>query len=355
MSIIQKEADIEDEDEALPFRYSISSYGADYAVDSLVKRINDGSIYIPSFQCNFLWNMTKASRFIESLLLGFPVPGIFLSRERETQRLMVIDGHHRLLTLQYFYKGIFEPTNKKFALHGVLPEFEGATYDSLKDEDRRRLDDSILHATVVRQEMPFGDDSSIYHIFERLNTGGVPLHPQEIRSAIYHGEFNDFLGKLNENKAWRSLYGVVDRRMRDQELILRFFALYFNLDEYRNPMNLFLNIYMMENKHLKMQSAEELRRVFTNTIELALESLGTQAFKPRKRLNSVVFDAVMVGIARRLEKGAVHDIEGLKERYEFLLENPDFANIVFGGGSNTSEEIVRRRIELAVEAFSDLG
>ena len=103
----------------------------------------------------------------------------------------MIDGQQRLRTLQYFYRGIFEPDKREFALKGVTPEFEGVTYNSLKDHDRRRLDDSILHATIVRQETPSDDDSSIYHIFERLNTGGIPLNPQEIRATIYHGEFND--------------------------------------------------------------------------------------------------------------------------------------------------------------------
>ena len=358
MAIATEETEIEyeeeEEGEIIPYKYSISSYGVDYPVDSLVKRMGDGSIYVPSFQRGYVWSITKASRFVESLLLGLPVPGIFLSREQDTQKLMVIDGQHRLLTLQYFYKGIFEPDKREFALQGVpSSQFEGVTYDSLKEEDRRRLDDSLLHATIVKQDEPSDDDSSIYHIFERLNTGGTLLHPREIRAAIYHGEFNDLLGELNKNKSWRSVYGNVDKLMRDQELILRFLALYFDFAIYKKPMKEFLNIYMGKNRHLKLQSAEELTRVFTDTVELAVRSLGKRAFKPKKGLNSAVFDAVMVGIARRLERGKVTDLKGLKGRYQSLLENEDFASIVFRGGT-TSEESVRRRIKLATEAFSDV-
>jgi len=358
MAIATEETEIEyeeeEEGEIIPYKYSISSYGVDYPVDSLVKRMGDGSIYVPSFQRGYVWSITKASRFVESLLLGLPVPGIFLSREQDTQKLMVIDGQHRLLTLQYFYKGIFEPDKREFALQGVpSSQFEGVTYDSLKEEDRRRLDDSLLHATIVKQDEPSDDDSSIYHIFERLNTGGTLLHPQEIRAAIYHGEFNDLLGELNKNKSWRSVYGNVDKLMRDQELILRFLALYFDFAIYKKPVKEFFNIYMGKNRHLKLQSAEELTRVFTDTVELAVRSLGKRAFKPKKGLNSAVFDAVMVGIARRLERGKVTDLKGLKGRYQSLLENEDFASIVFRGGT-TSEESVRRRIKLATEAFSDV-
>src|SRR5207249_4994213 len=92
-----------EEEEVVPLKYSITSYGADYPVDSLVQRIRDGSILIPSFQRGYVWTFVQASGFIESLLLGLPVPGIFLSRDEPTQRLLVIDGQQRLLTLRYFY------------------------------------------------------------------------------------------------------------------------------------------------------------------------------------------------------------------------------------------------------------
>ncbi len=176
--------DVEDEEEPMPFGYSISSYGADYPIDHLVKQMQNGDIYMPLFQRSYVWNIATASRFVESLLLDLPVPGIFLAKEQEEQKLIVIDGQQRLRTLQYFYEGTFLPNGKKFALSGVVPRFSGATYNSLRDGDRRRLDDSTIHATIIKQNVPLDDDSSIYHIFERLNTGSVPLQPQEIRSAI---------------------------------------------------------------------------------------------------------------------------------------------------------------------------
>src|SRR5713226_1188706 len=113
---------VDDLEEIIPFKYSITSYGADYPVDGLVRRIKDGSIYVPSFQRAFVWSLKDASRFIESLLLGLPVPGIFLSKEEETQKLLVIDGQQRLRTLQYFYEGRL-PDGSKFALAGVQKNF----------------------------------------------------------------------------------------------------------------------------------------------------------------------------------------------------------------------------------------
>src|SRR5262249_38670232 len=151
--------------------------------DGLVKRINSGSIYIPKFQRSYVWNVYRASRFIESLLLGLPVPAIFLSKELESNKMLVIDGQQRLRTLQYFYNGVFEPSDRAFKLRGVQTRFQNATYKTLKEDDRLRLDDSIVHAIIVKQEDPHEDHqkgtgpSSVYHIFERLNTGGVLLQP----------------------------------------------------------------------------------------------------------------------------------------------------------------------------------
>ena len=100
----------EDAQEVAPLRFAISSYGADYTVDGLVKRIREGSVYIPPFQRGFVWDIKDASRFIESLLLGLPVPSIFLAKEPDTGKLLVVDGQQRLLSLRNFYDGIWEPT-----------------------------------------------------------------------------------------------------------------------------------------------------------------------------------------------------------------------------------------------------
>jgi uncharacterized protein with ParB-like and HNH nuclease domain len=203
----QTEVDLDDDviedslgkEEPIKYEYSITSYGADYPVHSLVKRVDNNDIYIPPFQRDYVWSINDASRFIESLLLGLPVPGIFLSKDADSQQLLVIDGQQRLKSLVYFYNGTFEPTGKTFSLKGVQPEYEGKTYATLPNKDRRRLDDSIIHATVVKQDSPTDDESSIYHIFERINSGGRNLRPQEIRACIYQGRLNELLSDLNQN------------------------------------------------------------------------------------------------------------------------------------------------------------
>src|SRR5690606_1998004 len=166
---------------------------------------------------------------------------IFLVKEANG-KFLVLDGQQRLRTLHSFYRGVIHGV--EFKLTEVQPQWVGKTYKTLHPEDRRRLDNSILHAIVVRQDEPSQDQSSIYLIFERLNSGGTILQPQEIRLALYHGEFARVLAELNDNPAWRTLYGGRSTRQKDVELIERFFALYYFSDKYARPMKGFLNRYM---------------------------------------------------------------------------------------------------------------
>ncbi|MDX1995897.1 MAG: DUF262 domain-containing protein [bacterium] len=359
---LDEQIDIEEiyENEDVPFRYTITNYGADYDVEGLVRRIERGDIYIPDFQRVYVWDIKRASKFIESLLLGLPIPGIFLSREEDTQKFIVIDGQQRLRTLLYFYKGWFgdaadDKKSVEFKLQGVHKAFEGLTYSRLSEEDRRRLDNALIHATIVRQDEPEpnAENSSIYFIFERLNTGGVALKPQDIRSAIYHGSLNNLLHQLNmENEDWQRLFGKPDKQRRDEELILRFFALYFWFEQYEEPMKGFLNSYMAWNRGLDKQSASKLTTTFNQTVSTVLHCLGEKAFKPKRAINAAIFDAIMVGVARRLEQGEIQNCLLLRERYNDLLNDTAFQQDVGSGTAN--REKVQRRIELATQAFADV-
>ncbi len=341
--------DAERGSKGIEFRYSITSYGADYPVDGLIKRLGSNDIFIPPFQRKFVWNKTQSSRFVESLLLGLPVPGIFLGKEEETNRLLVIDGQQRLRSLWHFYKGSFEKGDE-FVLEGVASRFDGLGYNTLQDADRRRLDDSILHAIIVRQDQPDEDQSSsIYLLFERLNTGGSLLHPQEIRACIFYGPFNDLLDTLNQDASWRAVYGPENQRSKDKELILRFFMLFYDLDRYERPMEGALNGYMVRNRKLQKQSATELTNSFLPTVGVISEALGAAAFRPIRSINAAVFDAVMVGLARRLQTGSPIGAEQVSQAYARLLADDQFKEAY--NYSTADEERVKSRISLASRYF----
>src|SRR5439155_13174777 len=109
---------------------------------------------------------------------------------------------------------------------------------------------------------PPNDYSSVYSIFERLNTGGTPLQPQEIRVALFRGPFINLLRELNGFPAWRAVYGPRSARLKDQELLLRFFAFLYTRQSYERPVKGFLNAYLESNRDLKLHSADELKTAF---------------------------------------------------------------------------------------------
>ncbi|MGA7578064.1 MAG: DUF262 domain-containing protein [Desulfobaccales bacterium] len=338
------------EQEIIPFRYSITSYGADYPVDSLVLRLEKEVVFVRAFQRKFVWTIIQASRFIESLLLGLPVPGVFLARDEPSAKLFIIDGQQRLRSLQYFYNGVFR--GKEFTLRGVQPRYEGKTYKTLDTEDQLRLNDSIIHATIIRQDQPSDDQSSVYHIFERLNTGGTLLHPQEIRACIYHGAFNDFINEINDYRSWRNVYGPPSNRLKDQELILRFFAIHFIGDNYSRPLKAFLNRFMGSNRFLQVFSKDILSKAFLPTIELIDNVFSSNAFRPERALNAAVYDSVMEGLARRLGRGPIERPDLVKTAYENLLTDNEYTAST--KGPTADETMVRTRLRKAIAAFSEV-
>ena len=340
----------EDEEIDLQIGYSISSYGADYPIDSLVVRMKRGDVFIPSFQRGFIWTWTQASRFIESLLLGLPVPGIFLFKEPASKRLMVVDGQQRLRSLTMFYEGSIR--NRVFKLKGVSKEFSGVTYESLDSDLRRILDDSILHATIFYQDYPSGDHSSIYQVFERLNTGGTPLSPQEIRTCLYRGRFEKMLRDLNKDQAWRNIYGPENRRGKDKELILRMFAFKHRLDQYSRPLKQFLNWYMDTNSNACEEWIENQKKSFCKATSVADRSALRSILRRGKVLSAPRTEAVLVGLWRRTESGPIEQLDGIRNATQDLYNNDDFIQATVN--QTTSPSSVRTRIEKAIQAFSTI-
>jgi len=353
--------DIDPQEEVSPARYSITAYGADYPVDGLVKRLRGGDIVIPTFdpdvpvddqhkgyQRQFIWTKTQCDRFIDSLLLGFPVPGIFLVK-RDDGKLLVLDGQQRLRTLLGFYTGMLR--GKPFELERVQSKYQGKSYKTLDSDDRRRLDDSIIHATIVRQDEPSDDQSSIYLIFERLNTGGTALHPQEIRVALHREGLIPLLRNLNEYPSWRKLYGKKSPRLKDQELILRFFALLYWSKQYARPMKDFLNRYLDKNEQFALQEEEQLKTIFTKTSKTIASTIGSRAFRLKNAVNAAVLDSVTVGVANRLlSKEAPPNKTRIKKAYRSLLSKSKYLGAVTR--ATADEESVRRRLNLATKAFA---
>jgi len=339
------------ENESIPFRYEITSYSADYPVDSLIKRIRDKVIFVPPFQRKFVWDIYEASKFIESLILGLPVPSIFLSKEKKTNRMLIVDGQQRLMSLNSFYNGDFK--GESFALTGVVKDLEGRMYSDLSPADRNRLNDSILHSIIIRQDEPDDNDSSIYQIFERINSGGQDLSPQEIRACIYYGGYNELLNELTQDDYWRQIFGKkYNERMREEELILRFFSLLKDDKLYEKPLKDFLNKRMAANRNFELYPKVDLENVFYKTIRFIHTTIGSKAFKIQKGIHTGLYDSVMVATALRLEKGEIKEHQQYRDAYRELLEDSPFIALIESGTSD--ENNVRERLRITVSKFDEV-
>ncbi|MDB5526916.1 MAG: hypothetical protein JWR51_19 [Devosia sp.] len=346
---------IEDEallDEVDTKKFSITSYGADYTVDSLVKRMKGGAFTIPEFQRRYIWSQKHASKFIESLLMGLPVPGIFLYKETATNKHLVIDGQQRLRTLQAFYSGLF--SEKKFRLLGIREPWANRTYEELDPSDQLKLDDSIVHATIFTQDEPSDVLDSIYFVFERINSGGIRLSPQEIRNCISAGDFTKIVHSLNRNESWRKVFGPENKRAKDEELIVRFFGMLLDKDIYSRPMDKFLNTFSDKMNKAPAERLAKLEAVFRQTVDLINKSLNGRAFRPVRSLNAAVFDAVMVGVATRLQKPneAEPSPEAVAKAYDELIQQPEFRRA--WERATADEENVKARMSAAINAFNGI-
>jgi len=326
--------------------YRLVTYGADYTLKGLIDKIKDKEIVIPLFQRKYVWPPKMASSLVESFLLGLPVPQIFLYKEEETQDLLVVDGQQRLKTILFFYEGAF-PDQSEFYLRNVKSQWLGKKYVDLTEPDKKRFRDSVLRTTIFEQLDP-KDNSSIFEVFKRLNTGGLSLTDQEIRNCIIRGNINNFLESLNGHKSWRYLYGKpdADPRMRDTELILRFFALYENGNDYHKPMKEFLTTFMRSKKMISLEEQGYYSKLFNNTMDFVYDKLGSSAFKLKAGLNAAAFDAISVALAK-LDQDKITDV---REKYNALKAKQSFLDSV--SVHTTDGDQVDQRIRLAIETFS---
>ena len=314
-------------------KYDITSYPADYNIVTLLDKINKKSIVLPPFQREFVWNEKKQSRLIESFLMGLPVPQIFLFQKIDDKHLYIIDGFQRIRSIELFH-------NNSLKLNGINPAWNGKYFKNLDEVDRENFDSTTMRSIIIRQITPNNENSSMFHIFERLNTGGSILTPMEIRKAIYYGKFYNAINKLNQDKHWRLILGLnnEEKRLRDEEWILRIFALYFDSNKYTAPIKEFLNAFMSNNKNL---NDEKLFKKFQEICELIATSIGSKPFhKPEKKLNLAIMDSFMVTLLKCENKINVH------EKYEKLLADKDF-NESINVRDTTSTTALKNRFKIA--------
>jgi len=207
--------------------------GTDWTADTIVSQLGKGNLDLdPTFQRRDAWTQARKSKFIESIILGLPIPQLVLAEAQDSKgNFIVIDGKQRLLSLQQFAGLNLEEGISPLVLKGltVRKELNGKTFENLRNEPRFRpllsaFENQAIRTVVVRN---WQNEKLLYIIFHRLNTNSLPLSPQELRQALHPGEFLQFLVKKSEKSTGlQKVLGLKkpDFRMRDAELLLRYFA-----------------------------------------------------------------------------------------------------------------------------------
>jgi uncharacterized protein with ParB-like and HNH nuclease domain len=333
------------------------------------------------FQRNFVWDLGRASKLIESLILGLPVPQVFLY-EVTRNEFVVIDGQQRLMSIYYFIKQRFPRKEKRAELrsifdeHGKIPDevihndeyfenfrlklaesvpgqpsrFKGLAYATLGNY-KIQFDLRTIRNVIIKQNSPKDDDSSMYEIFNRLNTGGINLKPQEIRTSMYHSPFYDVLYKANSNPIWRHILDneEPDLHMKDVEILLRGFAMLIDGENYAPSMVKFLNQFSRKCRGQTTKQNEYLAD-FLNSFFEACEDLPDDAFlnKKNRRFNVALYEAVFAAACdeafkgKRLPKGELNALD-LAE----LEEDTQFQSALIEGTTQTKN--VKLRLSRAKE------
>jgi hypothetical protein len=202
----------------------------------------------------------------------------------------------------------------------------------------------VLRAINIRQMNPKGEKTSIYHIFERLNTGGTPLTPQEIRNCVFRGGLVASLRRLNQNKNWRSIIGkdTFDRHQKDVELVLRVFALSTSLPKYEKPMKEFLNKTMLAHQNGESHDFQKFLTAFPRACDAVVSKLPAKPFHLRGgRLNVSALDSVMATIINSIDALPAD----LAQRYEALKRDKRFDEATYYSTSDVS--VLKERFDIA--------
>lgn len=367
-----------EEEEYLFREYEVTSSPNDFNIKTLYDFIDSGVVKIPAFQRNFVWDIKRSSKLIESLIIGLPIPQIFLYEESKNS-FLVIDGQQRLMSIYYFIKKRFPRKEKRIELRRIF-DIEGSIPDSvlfdndfftdfnllltgqlpdrpnklnklnysILGENKASFDLRTIRNVIIKQNLPEGDDSAMFEIFNRLNTGGVNLKPQEIRASMYHSSFYDMLYRINLNVNWRSIINKSepDLNMGDIEILLRGFAMLIESENYKPSMTKFLNNFSKNTKSMSQDRIKYLEQLFYKFCDVAIQ-FGEGAFiSKNNKVNISIFESIFCAMCKEAAlKMSIEIRIPEKEKVFLLKENPEFAQAI--QRDTASKKNVDLRMELA--------
>lgn len=324
----------------------------DMTTKELVSLVADGTINIsPEYQRQFRWEEERQSSLIESIFLGIPVPSLFMATNSDNT-WEVIDGVQRLSTIINFVAERNTDIRKKIKkleplkLRGLkkLSLFNDQTYDELPPTIRLEFNLKLIKVITLSDK---SDKLVRFDLFERLNTGGIKLSDQEIRSCVYTGDFVRFIKRLANDENFRMVTKKPTRTETDgtkEELVLRFFAYLYDRESFDHNVRDFLNEFMAKGQDMNPDELEDIfKKVFTQLRRL---DHGIVKTVNGNNTSTILWEAVTVGAAEAIRNGKEELY--LKDFYEWV-RMPEFNKLVTG--ATNSKPKVDQRIEFAKQKF----
>ena len=322
-------------------RKSVAFDSYDIAVRQLYDMAVEKMIDIaPDYQRHFVWDDLRQSQLIESIMLGIPVPSLFMATNKDST-WEVIDGLQRLTTIINYIgtSEVIKQTNpkcKKLKISGLekLSAINGLTFEELPKSLQMMFMTRPIRVTVLNDRSDF---EVRYDLFERLNTGGVTLHPQEIRNCVFIGQFNDFIKELAQYPSFRNVVKTTTKQDLTgnlEELVLKFFAYFQDRDLFVHGVKEFLNEYM-EKKTKKFDDGEHLESIFNKTFDYLHAKLPDGIVRGNRKNTTplILFEAISIGVADNLIEGKAIDSQKLIN----LLDNEQLKRLTTGATNSRSK------------------
>lgn len=338
----------------------------EFTIEYYVNKYKEGEendkneLFVPDYQREFVWDDNRQSRFIESLVLGLPVPLIFVAEDKDG-RLEIVDGSQRIRTLNAFLGDELELSGLK-----KLTRLNGLKFSQLSSSLKRKIKNIPMRMIVLNTQTT---QEVRNEIFDRINTSGLSLVPMEARRGIYKGRFTDFVTRLAETEKFKKLcplIGYVVNRREEEEMVLRFFAFSDTYPEFsitgvaslkNDGVAEFLNKYIdYKNKNISDDELIEKEKAFNRMVDFIDREYPEQGFAKRKNVPGVskpYFEAIAVGAHFALEEKG--DLVITSTDWSVVDKNKpnEFYRLLSSRYRTHTPEKLKSRIEYAKKHFID--
>ncbi|MEH1794434.1 DUF262 domain-containing protein [Nostoc sp.] len=346
---MQEEAEIQIRDKKKVVDYNTIEYPIEVIVQKYLVGLDDDSneLFIPDYQRAMIWDEKRQSKFIESILLGLPIPYIYVAdtseeateedplETKDLARLEIIDGTQRIRTLANFI-------NDDLYLQDLekLDKLKGFRFSSLPIARQRRFQRTTIRMIQLTED---ADEETRRDLFERINTGSVELNPMEKIRGIRRGHFLDLIDELAKYQKFLSLCDFTKpsiSRVEPQEFVLRFFAFLNNYQIFNKNINEFLDNYVQELNKAEPNTLEKMKNEFYAMIDFVEKYFPTgfrQGKKKDRTTTRIKFESLAVGITLALRQQ-----ENLKPASVDFLDSKEFIGYTSSDASSSRNKVIRR-------------